>query len=262
MSDYKNWKLEVDEHVARLTIHRPAQRNALTSEVLQELRDLTGRVREDKDIWVVTLEGSGDHFSVGIDLDVLRARFDQEAEDNREFLRDQQACIDVFDDLEKPTIAKIRGFCIGGGLILALCCDFRIASQRSVFSLPEVRLGLPILWGTKRVTRTVGLPAAKELILLGKRINAEQAFDYGLIHQVVPDGEVDSAIQALTDKFMALPPRTIALANRIINEGVDLSMRASEDLEIDALADLLGSPDLVEAVDSYFQKRSPHFSGE
>jgi enoyl-CoA hydratase/carnithine racemase len=262
MSDYKNWKYEEADHVARLTIHRPAQLNALTSEVLQELRDITIRLREDTDIWVIVLEGSGDHFSVGIDLDLLRSRFEQKSEENREFLRDQQACIDVFDELEKPTIAKIRGFCIGGGLILALCCDFRIAGQRSVFSLPEVKLGLPVLWGTKRVTRTIGLPTAKELILLGKRINAEQALGYGLIHQVVPEDELDSVVIALTDKFMALPPRTIALANQIINKGEDLSIRESEDLEIDALSDLLGSPDLVEAIDSYLQKRAPHFSGE
>jgi enoyl-CoA hydratase/carnithine racemase len=262
MSEYKNWTFEEADHVARLTIQRPARRNALTSETLHELKDLSDRVRSDKDIWVVILQGSGDHFSVGIDLDLLRSRLDQPVEENRAFLRDQQVCIDAFDALQKPSIAKIQGFCIGGGLILALCCDFRIVGQRSVFSLPEVKLGLPVLWGTKRVTRTVGMPAAKELILLGKRINAERAVECGLVHQAVSEDELDAAVDNLAEKFLTLPPRTIALANRIIDKGLEQSLPESEELEIEALADLLGSSDLNEAIDSYLQKRPPIFSGE
>lgn len=147
-------------------------------------------------------------------------------------------------------------------MILALCCDFRIASQRTIFSLPEVKLGIPVLMGTQRLTRVAGVAATKEMILLGGRFDASAAQAYGLLHQVVPPDELDAAVAALADKFTRLPPRTVGVAKRIINSGHDLSMRDSQDLEIDALAELLDSPDVWEAIESYMEKRPPRFTGE
>ena len=193
---------------------------------------------------------------------MIRGRLHQSEQVNRGYLLSLQRCLDEFESLEKPTIAKLRGFCIGGGLVLALCCDFRIASQRTIFSLPEVRLGLPIIMGTQRLTRVAGVAAAKEIIMLGKRFNASAAQAYGLLHQVVPPGELDAAVAALADKFQRLPPRTVAIAKRIINLGHNLSMRDSQNLELDAQAELLDSPDLREGRESYSEKRRPRFTGE
>jgi enoyl-CoA hydratase/carnithine racemase len=150
----------------------------------------------------------------------------------------------------------------GGGLILALCCDFRIASQRTVFQLPEVKLGLAVMMGTQRVTRVVGIAATKELILLGKRLNAIAALDYGLVNEVVPPEELDAAVTALAAKFETLPPRTVGVAKRIINAGYHLSMRESQDLEVDSQAELLACGDVREAFECYVDKRQPHFTGE
>jgi enoyl-CoA hydratase/carnithine racemase len=107
-----------------------------------------------------------------------------------------------------------------------------------------------------------GVAATKEMILLGKRFKASVAQSYGLIHQVVPPGELDTTVAALADKFQKLPPRTVGIAKRIINLGYNLSMRDSQNLELDALAELLDSPDLREAVESYSEKRRPQFIGE
>jgi enoyl-CoA hydratase/carnithine racemase len=197
-----------------------------------------------------------------MDLATIQERLDQPERANREFLRGLQQCLDDFEALEKPTIAKIQGFCLGGGLILALCCDFRIASQRTVFSLPEVKLGMGVLMGTQRVTRVAGVAATKEMILLGKRFNADDALAYGLVHQVVPPDELDAAVAGLAAKFQTLPPRTVGIAKRIINEGYHLSLRESQDLEIEAQAELLDSPDMREALRSYVDKRQPRFTGE
>jgi enoyl-CoA hydratase/carnithine racemase len=164
--------------------------------------------------------------------------------------------------LEKPTIAKLHGFCLGGGLILALCCDFRVASQRTVFGLPEVRLGIGVIMGTQRVTRVAGVAATKEMILLGKRFNASAARAYGLVHQVVAPQDLDAAVDALAAKFRSLPPRTVGLSKRIIDQGHNLSLRESQDLEIDAQVEVLYGPDVQEAMGSFLQQRRPRFIGE
>ena len=262
MAEYRNWLLTEEAHIATLTLNRPDDVNNLTAETLYELRAITAYLRTRKDIWVVIVQGQGKHFSTGMDINVIRGRLDQSEQANREYLLDLQQCLDEFEALEKPTIAKLRGFCIGGGLILALCCDFRIASQRTIFSVPEVKLGLPIIMGTQRLTRVAGVAAAKEIIMLGKRFNASAAQAYGLLHQVVPPGELDAALAALADKFQGLPPRTVGIAKRIINLGHNLSIRDSQNLELDAQAELLDSPDLREGMESYSEKRRPRFTGE
>jgi len=262
MSQYQHWLLAEAGHVATLTLNRPQAMNSLASETLYELRDVTAYLRGRKSVWAVILQGQGDHFSIGIDVELIRGRIDQSESANRDFLLRLQRCLDEFEALDKPTIAKLRGFCIGGGLILALCCDFRIASQRTVFSLPEVRLGLPIFMGTQRVARVAGIAATKEMILLGGRFRASAAQACGLLHKVVPPDQLDTAVAALADRFQRLPPRTVGIAKRVIDSGYNLSMRDSQDLEIDALAELIDSPDLREAIESYSDKRRPRFTGE
>ena len=262
MSEVQHWLLTEEAHIATLTLNRPEAMNSLTAETLYELRDITAYLRTRKDAWVVLVQGQGKHFSIGMDVNVIKGRIDQPEQANREYLLGLQRCLDDFEALEKPTIAKLHGFCIGGGLILALCCDFRIASQRTIFNLPEIKLGLPVLWGTRRLTRVAGVAAAKEMILLGKRFKASAAQAYGLLHEVVPPDELDTTVAALADKFQRLPPRTVGIAKRIINSGYNLSLRESQNLEIDALAELLDSPDLREAIESYSEKRRPQFSGE
>jgi enoyl-CoA hydratase/carnithine racemase len=259
--EYQNWLLTEEDFIATLTLNRPQANNSLTAETLCELRDISAYLSTRKQVWVVILEGQGKHFSTGVDLSLIQDRLDQSEAANREFLLGLQVCLDAFEALEKPTIAKLRGFCIGGGLLLALCCDFRIASQRTLFSMPEVKLGLGVIMGTQRLSRVAGVAATKEIILLGDRFNAGAALGYGLVHQVVPPGELDARVAALADKFGQLPPRTVGIAKRIIDKGYDLSMRNSQNLEIDAQLELMDSPDLREAIASFLEKRQPKFTG-
>lgn len=262
MSEYQHWLLSEEAHTATLTLNRPEVMNSLAVETLYELRDITAHLSARRDVWVVIVQGQGKHFSAGMDVRVIQERLGQLEGTNRESLLSLQRCLDDFEALEKPTIAKLQGFCIGGGLILALCCDFRIASQRTIFSLPEVRLGLGVIMGTQRVTRVAGVGATKEMVLLGKRFNAQDAQAYGLVNRVVSPEELNAAVAELAEKFQRLPPRTVGIAKRIINEGHNLSMRESQELEIDAQAEILDSPDLREAVESYLEKRQPRFTGE
>jgi len=262
MSGYQHWLLTEEAHIATLTLNRPDAGNNLTAETLYELHDMTAYLGTRKNLWVVILQGQGKHFSIGIDPNMIKEGLDQSEQANREYLLGLQRCFDEFEALEKPTIARLHGFCIGGGLILTLCCDFRVASQRTVFSLPEVGLGIGVIMGTQRLTRVAGIAATKEMILLGKRFNARVAQAYGLLHKVVPPDELETTVAALAKKFQKLPPRTVGIAKRIINSGYNLSMRDSQNLEIDAQLELLDSPDLREAVESFFEKRQPQFTGE
>ena len=262
MSIYQHWQITSNDNITTLTLNRPEANNSLLLETLAELRTIMKDLSADKETWAVIVQGQGEHFCTGFDTTVLQSMPGHPETDFREQLLEMQLAFDDLESLEKPTLAKLQGFCLGGGLILALCCDFRIASQKTVFALPEIKIGMAVLAGTQRITRVAGIAATKELVLLGKRLHAEAAHTYGLVHQVVPADQLDLAVNALADKFRKLPPRTTAIAKRIINQGQYLSLRESQNLEIDAQAELLDSPDFREAVESYLEKRPPRFTGE
>ena len=262
MPGYEHWLVKQQAHTATLTLNRPDEQNNLTPETLYELRDITAYLRARIDVWAVIVQGRGKSFSIGLDVNMIRDRLDKPEQANREFLLGLQRCLDEFEALEKPTIARLHGFCLGGGLILALCCDLRVASQRTVFGLPEVRLGIGVIMGTQRVTRVAGVAATKEMILLGKRFNASAAWAYGLVHQVVLPQELDAAVGALATSFGSLPPRTVGIDKRIIDQGPNLSLCESQDLEIDAQVEVLYGLDVQEALNSFLENRSPRFTGE
>jgi enoyl-CoA hydratase/carnithine racemase len=262
MSEYQHWLLKEEGLIATLSLNRPEEGNSLTVETFHELRDITNHLRNNQSIWVVIVEGIGRHFSTGVDVAVLNLMTDVSGSQFREALGDLQACLDSFEALEKPTIAKIHGFCLGGGIVLALCCDFRIASQRTIMGFPEVKRGIPVIMGTQRVTRIAGVALAKEWILLGEYIKGSDAEKHGLVHKVVPPEKLDQAAISFAKKFLKLPPRTVAGAKRIVDAGANLSLRASQDLEIEVQAGLLDSPDFKEALSSFIEGRPPSFVGE
>jgi enoyl-CoA hydratase len=262
MPEYQNWLLSEDDHIATLTLNRPATHNNLTTATLAELRAATAWLASHKDIWAVILQGSGAHFSAGMDTSVFLDILNQTELVFRQQTLEMQLALDEFEALQKPTIARLQGFCIGGGLLLALCCDFRIASQRTMFAFPEIKIGIAPLWGTQRITRTVGLAAAKELVLLGERFSAQKANTLGLVNQVVAPEQLDSEVNSLADKFRKLPPRTTGVVKHVLNTGYHLPLRESEEMELNAQAALFTSPDLREAVESYIAGREPHFKGE
>jgi len=262
MPKYQDWLFSYKDHIATLTLNRPDHSNSFTPETFQELRDITDYIRDNKDIWVVIVEAMGKHFSTGMDVAVIGSAINVPEVQFRESLLGMQRNLDAFEALRKPTIAKLHGFCLGGGLILALCCDFRIASQRTVLGFPEVKRGVPVIMGTQRVTRVVGVAVTKELILQAKNVNAQDAKEYGLVHEVVPPDELDDAVANLAHKFLSIPIKTVGAAKHIIDAGYHISLRDSQDLEINVQVELLDSPDLKEAIDSFFEKRSPSFIGE
>lgn len=258
---YTHWILSTQDHIATLTLNRAHAMNSLTAETLYELEGISKRVAEDEDIWALVLTSAGEHFSVGVDVGAIGQMVGQDPQAYRAHLGRLQACLDAFESIPQPTIASIRGYCIGGGLLMALCCDFRVADTSAIFYLPEVALGIAVIMGTQRITRVAGIPATKAMVLLAERFSAQQAQTYGLLHDLVAPDVLASRVEQLAHRFRQLPPRTVRVAKRIIDEGASMTLADSQQLEMTLQEELLTSEDFQEGVRAFFEKRPPRFTG-
>ncbi|MBW7858558.1 MAG: enoyl-CoA hydratase/isomerase family protein [Leptonema sp. (in: Bacteria)] len=263
MKNYKKWRIDynLENHSATLTLNRPERMNVFDLESLDELTDITNQLNQDSNVWVVIVTGEGNHFSAGMDTDILQKITDVSEGVFRTNMRQMQECYDNFEKLQKPTIAKIKGFCMGAGLMFSLCCDFRIASSKSVFSMPLVKLGLTVLMGTARITRLTGISRAKEIIYFADKFNSQKAFEYGLLTRIVDGDQLDDTVAKMAEKFTKLAPKTIGITKQVINQGAIMPIRQSEDIEIDLQSSILDSSDLREAMASFIENRKPTFSG-
>jgi len=258
---YQHWLLEIKEHIAHLTLNRPEKKNRFDNTTLMELGEITRVLSSDPSVWVVVVQGAGDCFSAGVDVSLIGGMVGQEEKAYRENLRTAQSFLDAFEALEKPTIAALHGVVIGGGMILALCCDFRLAADNVKFELPEVKRSIGVIMGTQRITNTIGLAHTKEMVMLGTPVGAERALQIGLVNRVVPLEQLRDETSSFAQQFLELPPLAVGLCKKIINEGQFLP-RSGQDLEIEAQRALLGTQDFKEAIASFFEKRKPVFRGE
>ena len=263
MQTYNNWQFKVDNHIATMTINRPKALNSLSTDTLMELKAISEHIQANDDIWAVIVEGTGEHFCAGADVKSFQKLFTSSKEVFQENLRAGQLCLDAFEAVHKPKIAKIQGYCIGAGLLLAAMCDFRISTNTASFSLPEIKRGIAVIMGTARITKLIGIANTKEIALLGENFGVEEATYYGLLNPkyIVSTDKLEETTLQFADKFRYLPPRTVQIANQIIDEGLAMDNRGGQELEIELQSNLLGSPDWMEALMSFFQKRLLKYIG-
>lgn len=258
---YQHWVLDIQEHVAYLTLNRPAKKNRIDTTTLTELGEITKVLSSDPRVWVVVVRAAGNCFSAGVDVSLIGNMIGQDEASYRENLRNAQSFLDAFEALEKPTIAALQGLVIGGGMILALCCDFRIAAEDVHFELPEVKRSIGVIMGTQRITNTIGIAHTKEMVMLGTPVGAKRALQIGLVNRVVSLEQLQDQATDFAQQFLELPPLAVGLCKKIINEGQFLE-RAGQDLEIEAQFGLLDTKDFKEAITSFFEKRKPVYKGE
>jgi enoyl-CoA hydratase/carnithine racemase len=216
---------------------------------------------DDPDVRCVVVRGAGPMFSSGMDLGTL-GELAQTPERLRTFRR---YCIEAFnaaEEMPKPVICAIHGACIGGALELALACDLRVIAADALVGMPETRIGLiPDVGGSSRLPQVVGLGRAKELIMTGKLIGAEEAERIGLATRVAPAAELDRAVEQLAGELLACAPVAVGLAKRVMDASARPALAATLELEVVAQERCAATADFAEGALAFVEKRQPAFTG-
>jgi E-phenylitaconyl-CoA hydratase len=251
----------VDNHIATAVINRPEAMNSLDVEVRQDLAQFWERVREDRDIWVVVITGAGEKaFCAGADL--KRPVPTDESFAQQMFDNPLPASPAAHMETDKPIIAAINGYAMGGGMEIALACDIRIASENAQFALSEVKIGsIPGAQGTQRLPRAIGMSDAMLMLLTGDRISAEEAYRNGLVSKVVPPAELMPAAYGIARKIAANAPLSVRAVKRLVKRGMDIPLAHGAELERYAFGLLYQSEDRIEGRKAFAEKRKPNYKG-
>lgn len=245
-----------DDGVARLTIHRPEAKNAMNAHVIARVHEHLDAVEHDDSVDIVIFTGSGDEsFVAGADINELAARTPVDG------LRAvMQRLYERIANFSKPTIAAVNGYAYGGGHELALACDIRIGSPAAQFALPETGLGIiPAAGGTQRLAKIIGVGRATDVILTGRRLDANDALQTGLISELVAPDELLDAAHRTAQRIRRKGPLAIKLAKQVISHGFDADHQTGILLERLAQAVLYSTDEKAEGTTAFLEKRRPDF---
>jgi len=255
-------KLENQGLIWVLTIQRPEALNALSSEVLSDLAEALDQLEEKSfsECRCLIVTGSGEKaFVAGADIKEISGLTKEESV---EFAQKGQKIFSRFEELPFPVIAAVNGFALGGGLELALSCDFMIASEKAKLGLPETTLGLiPGFGGTVRLSRSVGLNAAKRMIFTGEMITATEAHSLGLVSQVIKPEELMSTVMKVAETLTTRGPVALHQAKKSIFGTFDLEKEEAMDFEAKRFNELFSTSDVREGTGAFLEKRKPEFKG-
>lgn len=244
--------LERSGFIGWVTLNRPESINAINEDIRCHLPRLLGELDTDPAIRVIVIRGAGTRgFCVGADL-----------KEERPADTPRVAWIETLTNVSKPLIASIHGYCLGGGLELAMACDLRIASMEATLGLPEPAVGLiPGGGGTQRLPRLVGLGRALDLLITAERVSAPEAHRIGLISRLVEMGTLSQQTEALARRIASLPPLAVRLVKHAAQRGTQLDFAAGLQLESELFDRLLPTRDRHEAARAFRERREPTFTG-
>jgi enoyl-CoA hydratase len=257
---FENILFQVDQGIATITFNRPKALNALNQALLAELSTVLDEIAANEDLRVLVLTGAGEKaFVAGADIGEL-ATFN--ALQAKNFSRAGHAVIAKLQGLPGAVIAAVNGFALGGGTEIALACDFIYAADTAKFGLPEINLGLmPGFGGTQRLPRLIGINRAKELIFTGKMISAAEAAQIGLVNKVVPAAALMEEVLKTARDIAAKGKVSLRAVKEAINHGLNVDLASGCNIEIDAFALALASPDAKEGTAAFLEKRKAVFKG-
>ena len=255
MTEYEGFRVESAGGVATVTLDVPDKFNRVTLGARAHLDEVFRELGADESVRFVVVTGAGGAFTAGGDIAAFLEASPEELSRLHWNVAAPERC-------PKPVIAKLQGYAFGVGLELALACDFRIAADDVELALPEVKLGMiPGSGGTQRLVRLIGLARAKDAIMRGRRIGAEEALALGLVTRVVPAAELDTAVDELVAELAELSPLALALAKRVLDLAEESPLHVGLHVEGLAYGLLRSTDDFREGVEAFGEKRKPRFEG-
>ncbi|MED1419911.1 enoyl-CoA hydratase [Bacillus smithii] len=257
MGEMVRW--EHREKIAIIILNRPEAANALSKQLLSELKQLLQTVKGQNDIQTVIITGSGPFFCAGADL---KERKGMDEEEVKQAVQQIRSIINELENVPQPTIAAINGAAMGGGLELALACDIRIAAQDAKLGLTETSLGIiPGAGGTQRLPRLIGKGRAKELIFAARKISGAEAETLGLVEYAVEAERVLEKAFELAKEFVENAPLSLRQAKIAVNKGMETDIMTGLKIEELAYNALLNSSDRIEGLKAFQEKRQPRYTG-
>jgi enoyl-CoA hydratase len=257
---YNTILYEKKDRVGIITLNRPNAMNALNSNVLEDLSNVMDEIAADDDVKVVIITGGNEKFfAAGADIKELES-LTTPVEAHRFSLK-VQGVLNKIENLEKPVIAAISGYALGGGCEMIMACDIRIAAENAVFGQPEIKIGvIPGGGGTQRLPRIVGLSKAKELLYTGDPMSADDAFRVGLVSKVVPVEALMAEAANLANKIARQPGIALKTTKRVLNNGMNVSnINSALEYESQGFENLFSTEDQKEGMKAFIGKRKPIF---
>lgn len=262
--DYECLNVEIDGVVATVSIDRPEARNALSQGLMEELTDVAVRLNREVRIAAVILRGSHEYFSAGADLADKKSGFVAKLPmlERREGLKVGPRMCDAWEAMEAFTIVALEGYCIGGGAALALACDYRVVGASAYLRLPEIPLGMNMSWhALPRLVSLVGPARAKQFTIFGEKLMADEALAWGMVEEVVDNGQAYTRALEWAGKVAALPPLPVRMSKEAINAAANALNQSVTFMDRDQNMLSTTSEDFGEAVRAFFEKRPPKFKG-
>lgn len=254
-------QVEMSDQISLVTLTREKALNALNANVLKELKSTFDDLNGNSEIRSIIITGAGDKaFIAGADIAAMSKMTVREAAAFTELGHETMNTIEACD---KPVIAAVNGFCLGGGLELALSCDFIYASEKAKLGLPEVGLALyPGFGGTQRLSRAIGPARARELIYTGKMLSASEALEWGIVNRVCPAETLLDDARATASEIAQKGPVAVSLAKKVINQGKDESIALGLEIEKGSFPLCFSTEDLKEGLSAFLEKRKAAFKGK
>ena len=259
MKAFENILVNIENNIATLSFNRPEVMNALNTKTVKEMIEAFKNFETDSEVRAIIVTGSGKSFVAGADISEMEGKT---PEDARQYSELGHSLMDMIQDINKPVIAAVNGYALGGGTEVALSCDIRFASDRAKFGLPETILGVIPGWGaTQRASRLIGPALTKELIFTGEIIDAQRAKEMGLVNRIIPHENLMDETIKTAQKICEKSGIALSHAKNVINRGLEKNLKEGCRMEIDTFASCFNTEDQKEGMKAFIEKRKPVFKG-